>query len=428
MQHFKKVIIISIFCFFVSCHARKAFVIVPVADLIGEPIKTFGLAKTNRESYEKIALSYVDRKKNNIDSSYGAPRLHQLLFNEIVDIVAEPKNGSDDDDEVCVTIELAFFVTSQIKKPQSLFFTQKKNLLSFEKLDARNLPKNYIPESPSFKNPLNKTKLPTIGLIKPFFDSITKQTYSVGTRFIYDPIRSTDSDFAAHIFDRSSTNFKLTNIPKEFAKEITFISKENAISCFISLLKSWSHCNGIIPYVWGGYSYTHCSADWGFKEVARELVNGIKVFVHERSNLNERPLAGFDCAGIILRAAQLCDIPYFFKNTYTLAHFLKSLGIDDHLHEGDLIWIKGHVMVISDIANNMLIEARGYDHDFGYVQEIALEKVFKGIKTYKQLLHAYYHHEPLIRLNKSGKSVENINAFKLLKLKSVWDHTSYKHY
>jgi hypothetical protein len=427
MQDLKKVLILSILSFAVNCHARKAFVIVPVTDLVGEPIKTFGLAKTNRESYDKIAISYVDMRKNNIDSSYGAPRLHQLLFNEIVDIIAEPKSTHDDEDEVCISIESAFFVTSQIKKPQSLFFTKKKNILSFEKLATRNLSGKYIPETPSFKNPLNKPTNPTIGLIKPFFDPVTQQTYSIGTRFIYDPQQTTNTDFDVHIFDRSSTNFKQTCIPKEFAKEIIFESKEEAVACFVSLVKSWAHCKGIIPYVWGGYSYTHCSPDFGFKEVARDLVNGTKVIVHERSNLSEKPFTGFDCAGIIFRAAQLCSIPYFFKNTYTLAYYLKSLGIEDQLHEGDLIWIKGHVMIVSDIPNNKLIEARGYDHDFGYVQEISLEKVFKGIKTYKQLLHAYAHHESIIRLNKSGKSVETINSFKLLKLKSVWDHATYGH-
>lgn len=430
MRHLKKAfkaLILSIFSFSMSCYARKAFVIVPVADLVGEPIKIFGLAKTNRESYDKIAISYVDMRKNNIDSSYGAPRLHQLLFNEVVDIISEIKAARDDDDEVCITIESAFFVTSQVKKPQSIFFTKKKNLLSFEKLAAQNLSSEFIPDGLSFKNPQNKIAKPTIGLIKPFFEPISQQTYSVGTRFIYDPQQKTDTDFTVHIFDRSSTSFKITHIPKEFAQEIIFESKEDAIACFLTLLKSWAHCKGIIPYVWGGYSYTHCSPDLGFKEVERYLANGTKVIIHERPNLTKKPLTGFDCAGIILRAAQLCGIPYFFKNTYTLAHYLKSLGIGDHLHEGDLIWIKGHVMIVSDIANNKLIEARGYDHDFGYVQEIPLEKVFKGFKTYKQLLHAYHQHEPLIRLNKSGKPVENIDSFKLLKLKSVWDHASYKH-
>ncbi len=427
MQLLRKAFIMAVFALFLSCEARKAFVSVPVADLVGESIKSFGLAQTNRESYEKIAISYVDIRKNNIDSSYGAPRLHQLLFNEVVDIISEPKAAPGDDAEVCISIESAFFVTPHIKKPQSVFFTKKKNLLSFDKLAAHDLSAEYLPESPSFKNPHQKITKPTIGLIKPFFDPITKQTYSVGTRFVYDEQQTTDTDFVVHIFDRSTTTFTKTSIPKKFAHEITLEPKEKTIACFVALLKEWVRCKGIIFYVWGGYSYTHCYPDLGFKEVTRHLVNGTKVIVHERPQLNKKVLTGFDCAGLILRAAQLCGMPYFFKNTYTLAHFLKSLGIDDHLHEGDLIWIKGHVMIVSDIANNRLIEARGYDHDFGYVQEIALEKVFKGIKTYQQLLHAYYHHEPLIRLNKSGKSVENIESFKLLKLKSAWDHSTFNH-
>lgn len=426
MQLLKKAIIFALFCLPLSCDAQKAFVSVPVADLVGEPIKSFGLASTNRKSYEKIATSYVETRKSGIDSSYGAPRMHQLLFNEVVDIISEGKAKPGDEEEVCISIESAFFITKQTQKPQHIFYTQKKNLISFDTLQKRNLSPENIPRSPSFKHPDQKTDHPMIGLIKPFFDPVTQQTFSAGTRFIFDPAASNDEKYCIQIFDRNSTSYKRSCIPKSYAQEIIHKSKHDAITCFVKLLKQWANCpNGVIFYLWGGYSYTQCCPDLGFQEVTKHLMNGNKIIIHERKNCTKKPLTGFDCVGLILRAAQLCGIPFFFKNTYTLAHYLKSLGIDDHLHEGDLIWIGGHVMIVSDIEHNKLIEARGYDHDFGIVQEIALEKVFKDMKTYKDLTHAFYMHYPLTRLNKSEKSVETISHFKLLKLDSAWHHHSF---
>lgn len=426
MQRLQKIVFLALLLPSWQSCARKAVVIVPVADLVGEPIKTFGLAPTNKESYEKIAISFGDLRKTGVDSSYGSPRMHQVLYNEVVDIISEPKADAGDEQEVWIALESAFFITSQLHKPQRLFCMQKKNLISLEKLKQRTVSLEYIPACPSFKKTQEIPQKPTIGLIKPFFDPVTRQTYSVGTRFIFDPLESNPTHYAVKIFNRSITNYQQTYIPKESAYEITQKSKPEAIACFIKLIKEWAHCGaGIIPYVWGGYSYTACFPDAGFKEVPKKLVNGKKIFVYERANLTKRPFTGFDCAGLILRAAQLCGIPYFFKNTYTLAHYLKSLALGEHLHEGDLIWVKGHVMIVSDLANNTIIEARGYDNDFGIVQEIPLNRVFQNINTYKDLIHAFHTRQPLLRLNKAGHHIETITTFKLLKLESAWNHHSY---
>ena len=420
MQLLKKALIIAIFSIPINCPARKAFVIVPVADLVGEPIKTFGLATTNKESYEKIALCGGPNA-----SSIGAPRIHQLLFNETVEILHDEPAAEGDEEEVCITFDGAFFITASIHKPQHIFWTRKKNLLSFEKIAQKNIPLDYIPPIPSFKKPKDEITAPVIGLIKPFYDPVTHQTFSVGTRFVYNPTQTTESQYAAYVFDRTISSFKVSMVPKSSVQVIQPKAHKEAIICFLSLLRSWIAGNGIIPYVWGGCSYTTKCPSEDFTLVKKQLKKRKKIYVYNREQCKKSPHTGFDCSGIILRAAQLCGIPYFFKNTYTLAHYLKSLGIDDHLHEGDLIWIPGHVMIISDLKDNKLIEARGYSHDFGHVQEIELEKIFKGIKTYKQLVQAYYLRQPLLRLNKAGNVIETIQNFKILKLESVWNHNSY---
>lgn len=413
----KKIFIIALVSFSPHCYSRKAFVIVPVADLVGEPITTFGLAKTNKESYEKIALCDTPGT-----SSTGTPRIHQLLFNETVDIIHEEAPITGDDQEVCITFEGAFFITKKTNRPQNIFWTRKKNLLSFDKLQRKKLSMNAIPATPSFKNAKNHDSLPTVALTKPFFDPATKQTYSAGTRFIYMPEQSTDTHYAITIFDRNITQFKTSMLPTSYAHIMKNQAPAQSISCFVTLLRSWIQPSRIIPYVWGGCSYTTRVPHEEYR-TSTKTGNQKKISVYERSHCKSTPHTGFDCAGIILRAAQLCGIPYFFKNTYTLAHYLQPIQATDALHEGDLIWIPGHVMIISDLHHNKLIEARGYSHEFGYAQEIELRKVFQNIATYQQLKHACLHQKPLIRLNKSGEPVETIKQCKLLKLSSAWNYS-----
>lgn len=417
MKFLKKILLIYLFCTQLNAfNDKRAIVIVPVADLVGEPIKSFGLAKTIKESYDNIALCGGPNH-----SSLGAPRIHQALFNEEVEIVSVEEGKNGDEGEACIKLYSSYFITSDTHKPQNIYWTRTKNILSFDKLLKRGLSLDNIPATPSFKNPHHSDNKKTIVLIKPFHDTTTGQTFSAGTRFIFDPSQSTNTHYSAQIFDRFFTTFRTGLVPKERAIEAHINTYPEAIACFITLLKQWAHCpHGIIEYVWGGSSYTGCCSNISFQQSIKALKSGKKIIVYERDNCQKTPCVGFDCAGIILRAAQICGIPYFYKNTYTLAHHLKSVAVDEHLHEGDLIWIPGHVMIVSDIANNKLIEARGYSHGYGIVHEIELAKVFKGIHTYAQLIHAFHTQQPLIRYNKAGQEVEDIAKFKLLKLESVW--------
>lgn len=394
---------------------RPAMVRVPVADLVGAPIQTFKLAKTIKESYAKIAYCGAAPTP-----TQGTPRIHQLVLHETVEIVSE------DGDEVCIIIPQLFFITHELHRPQAMYWTLKKNLISLEKLGVKKENLSKIPQSPSYKNPHENNQAENqVALTKPFFDPITQQTLSAGTRFVVDPSKKLDQHFAVLIYDPKISGFKTSFIPHDRLIPLQPRSMQQAITCFVSLLKQWAHCHsGPIPYVWGGASFTHC-CNHPFKEAKKRLVNGKRISVYERAECTEHPMSGFDCAGIISRAAQMCGIPYFFKNTYTLAHYLKSLSIDMHLQEGDLIWIPGHVMIVSDIKNNKIIEARGYSSNYGIVHEIPLEEIFKNIKTYNDLIKAYHHQTPLIRLNREQQEVEEIKKYKILKLASVWEHASY---
>lgn len=116
----------------------------------------------------------------------------------------------------------------------------------------------------------------------------------------------------------------------------------------------------------------------------------------------------------------MAGIPFFYKNTVTIAEHLKEIDPNESLQPGDIIWVRGHVMVVANIKRNTIIEARGYDGGYGHVHEIALAKVFKGIKTFADLKKAWLEKQPLIRLNKAGKIQDSFKSVKLLSMKSVF--------
>lgn len=408
MKYSKKSIILS--CILIATHLypKKALVMVPVADIIGNPVSTFNLAPTTQESYEKFSISGGPG-----NSSLQCPRIHQLLFNETVDIVSEQG------DEVAIHITSAYFITHTNHKPQTLYWTLKKNLISYEKLERKKLPLSYIPPTRDFNNKNPQESAHIIGLLQPFYDANTQQTFSAGTQFVYDLQKSTASHFFVYIFDKATTMFTTNLIPRADALIIEAKNNTDAIALFVQILKRWAHsAQGVIPYVWGGCSFSStCNAKVTQKSTGDTATN---TSLYHRSDCSS-PYNGYDCTGLILRAAQLAGIPYFYKNSYTLAHYLKIVTALSALNIGDIIWIPGHVMVISSLHPALLIEARGYPHGYGIVHEIALEKVFKGIKSYAQLMYAFNKQKPLIRLNKKGQEMEKIKRFKVLSLESVWD-------
>ena len=130
---------------------------------------------------------------------------------------------------------------------------------------------------------------------------------------------------------------------------------------------------------------------------------------------NLKPATGFDCSGVILRAAQIAGLPYFYKNTVTILNNLKPLTATDELADGDLIWLPAHIMVVSDVAQQLCIEARHYAHGYGKVHEIPIQKVFGNIPHYAALKQAHLNQTPIDRLDRQGQVRQQVKI-KLLKL------------
>ncbi len=126
-------------------------------------------------------------------------------------------------------------------------------------------------------------------------------------------------------------------------------------------------------------------------------------------------------SGLVDRAAQIFSIPYYYKNSETLSRCMRPLHIDEKLEDGDLLWFGGHVMVVTDIKNNRMLEARGYASGFGMVHEAPLCKLFINCTTYEQLVERYHKHAPLHLTDSNGSLRFVAKTFALFKLKSVWD-------
>jgi hypothetical protein len=374
-----------------------AVIIVPVTDVAGRSLSLLPAIKDAKSWYS--AMPYAPDKGH-----YACMRLHQLLFNEVVRV----KQILNDEAECEL---LTCFYHNAEGKVRRNCWVLKKNLLFLKDLlhksELECIPLPYGRES---------AHISIVTLIWPWHNPKTKQTYSVGTRFVRCKKKDTKFSYAVHMFN-----------PNTHKKELGFISKRSAclenlkkpsVKTFLDILKKWAYPSLIIPYVLGGCSighrYPHNNFSRSSAKVAGEDISFWKRYGHSST-----PLEGMDCSGLLLRAAQIAGLPYFFKNTRALVDSLRPLKPGESLEEGDLIWYAGHVMIVSDKKKHELIEAVGYDSGYGKVHTIALNKVFENISHYHELLEAYHAQKPLRRLSATEEPYKPLDAIKLLKLKSA---------
>ncbi len=70
--------------------------------------------------------------------------------------------------------------------------------------------------------------------------------------------------------------------------------------------------------------------------------------------------SGYDCSEFVMRMAKIAGVDFPWKTTTAIERSRRALDSQDLLEEGDLIWVQGHVMVVSNIERNEIIESRGY--------------------------------------------------------------------
>lgn len=387
---------------------KPAVVIVPVAELVGEPFKITKSSNHDIEHlYENLPLC------GGKNPAIACPRIHQLLFNEQVSIIKEAA------DQVQIEIPNLYFVTGNNKKPHNLYWTLKKNVRSLQECLQHTKDEACFPKPIDFSNPFTMHDPAIVTLKFPYFIPALNISFSAGTRFVL--AQETKQAYQINIFDPIMHDVKKIELPKKICFTSQNYSPAQRIEEFVNLLRSWAHqTNGIIPYVWGGASFTHICMNDSFNEIAVQGTN--KSTYYTRPNNEPIIRNGFDCTNLTSRAAQICGIPYFLKNSVTIKRELSPLVNNESINEGDLIWVPGHVMVVADLKRNTLIEARHYAHGYGKVQEIGLEKVFKNIKTFDDLRAAYQQKKSLERIDKDGAVRDIFKEFSIFPLAQVWTH------
>lgn len=388
----------------------RAIVVVPVADLVGAPIQAFFPNKMVTAAYREIAICGGRPAAH----SY-CPRIHQLLFNEVGTVVKEQGQ------EVLIQISNCFYVPKDSIVPQYSYWMLKENIISLQELELQGVDVSCFPPPISFNDPrsINNQKVATLAM--PWCDPITQQIFSAGTRFLKVVDQQTQHEqVLVFIFNPTKGCFNQISIQSHFLVEDSPSSVLKKIELFIRILKKWTHLtNEFIPYVLGGCSFTYTTNN-PFAEKA-DSFQALPCTYYEISDFDYAPKPGFDCSNLILRAAQLAGIPFFLKNSQTIATFLQPLNATQKLENGDIIWKKGHVIVVADIMRGTVIEARGYNRGCGRVQEIELNKVFKGITTFDELTHAWRTGQSIERLGDDGSIIDIITEFKLLSLRSIMD-------
>lgn len=392
---------------------QKAVINVPVADLVGQQITTLIPDAPAQELYAQIPVCAGE-----IKSSIACPRLHQLLYNDTVDLLKIT------DDEACIRIAHGYYLIPSSQQPQTAYWILKKNLTLFNDIIAQDISTNTIPPTIDFSDE-NHTALncaTIVTLLEPHYDPTVRMTFSAGTRFVKTSSPAKKRTSTVEVFAINYEKMKRHTIKIPVHKcIIADCSKTNQdrIIDFVSLLKKWAHQkSGHIPYVWGGTSFIK-PVHTNFKEVTKTGHNGDYSF-YEYEKDTQSPKNGFDCSGVILRATQIVGIPYFCKNTTTIAQCLNPVTKEQELNVGDLILIKGHVMIVSDINKNLLIEARSYGHGYGKLHEIPISEVFEEIETYKDLCDAYYEKKIVKRKDKNGKIRDTFSNLQLFSMMSCW--------
>ena len=127
-----------------SCHvnihsAQKAVINVPIADLIGNTIVSVRPDEQAEAAYSSIALCGAQT-----NSTFACPRLHQLLYNDIVELI------KTQNDEVFIRTSHAFYLTPSSTAPQTQYWTLKKNITLLDDIASHNIPINHLPDPIDF--------------------------------------------------------------------------------------------------------------------------------------------------------------------------------------------------------------------------------------------------------------------------------------
>lgn len=387
--------------------ARKGIVIVPIADLAGQPIHTYYAHEPLITAYHKLPWAHY---RNDYEA---CPRVHQLLYHEIVDIIGQRNN------ELLIKIPNIFYQTVADMRPQTYYWTLTSNILPASNLPKKAIDLTKLPAPIYFNKNNDASYADTVSLIEPYTDETVAVTFSAGTRFLKTKEQSLKDKVMVYCLHPKTHTICAIALPRSSVYIFTGSTLADRVTDFLAIVRRWTNQDGgFIPYVWGGCSFTDRYAKNEFG-TEKALIQGKTLRYYTRPE-NKVPKQGYDCSSIIARAAQIVGLPYYYKNTYTIAKQLPLLSAQEKLKNGDLIWIRGHILIVANCQQHTVIEASAYDYGYGEVHEIPICKVFKGIETLDDLQRYSRHKKPVERLHRNGTVLDTYTDVKLLKFASQW--------
>jgi hypothetical protein len=374
---------------------KLAVVAVPVADMLVRPALNYD-PRQALDVYKHIPFSCDV-------SGFPCVRTHQCLYNEVI------FNTLFENDECKGILPDAQYGFDHKRQPYNTYYTRARNVLTLWELAQKGIHLDSIPRPYALTHKKKSRK--TLTLILPWRDVVSKLVYSAGTCFVRCPRFDTETEYAVFLVDY--TAFKV--ITSAIAKNRCIIDEPRAlgdsVNLFLNILHTWTDLKGEIPYVLGGSSFVGLCPP-GFSLVATPHGKEPQIYIR---HCGGEVKSGFDCSELIWRVAHMAGLPYFYKNTAMLADVLKPLRKNETIRNGDLIWMPGHVAIVSDVDKNEVIEATGYESGYGKVLKLKLFKRFEGISSYNDLVSAYHSHKALVRIEKTGAR-KHFSEFKIFKL------------
>lgn len=389
------IVIATLLMWISSVQGQTGYFCVPVADLVAEPFD-FSVKEHIQNAYESLTISPEQGKKSCL-------RVHQGIFNESVTILAYKKDQVQIILNNCVSKAMMGIYHEPVK-----VWTLRDWIIEENEVDALNVPKLVFP--PAYSD-TTRSDSSIISLTVPWYDEVTQQSYSAGTRFCLASIQTRHDYYDIALYDHRHKKSVETSIAKSYAIPGGFFTFEERRKMFVNLLFSWCSEEKLIPFVWGGSSVINFL---GNNVELKKSQGGIVAMAWDCQDA-ARPFSGLDASGLVLRAAQICGIAYYCCNSRSITTMLSMVPFSE-IEEGDILWAPGYCGVVASLAENNIIEAQGYARGYGAVHCIALNKRFADIETWKDFIFSCENRIPLKSLNSQGQCVAHIPQFKIYRL------------
>jgi cell wall-associated NlpC family hydrolase len=372
------------FCILITLctYAEQAIISKPVSDLYGNPYKS------------TAPLAYAQQRADGT----LCPRLHQLLYHDVVEILQTDKDYS------YVRVPDFWYQTHGATERNCCFWIRTDDLVHKNKLS----PHDWCNLTGMHGSPPEAY----ITLIAPWYAHTLRTTFSVGTRFSLNTTTPHANYYSVYALHPNTLTVHTLRIPRKFAYEPTAHTLQERLAYYQQLISQWSRSAKIVPYVWGGCSMQHICHDTQYHAF------------HVGDNCIYRRTAepvqktGVDCAGLIMLAARTAGLPYPLKNTTTIVRN-GAPTTAAALEVGDILWVPGHVMLIVDPHKGLLLEASHYTYGVGHVRMVHVSKLFKDIRSFTDIEQALAQKKSLQRLNRDGNVYQEIKQARFISMRKT---------